>query len=71
MFLSVLQVLEGALEIWFAWGVVLRIAGFGGVSGGGVASTFVCPEEGIGSRFVKWPPLSRQKSTKNKVDRFL
>ena len=51
MFLSVLQVLDGALEIGFAWGVVLRIAGFGGVSVGGVASTFVCPEEGIGSRF--------------------
>ena len=51
MFLSVLQVLGRALEIGFAWGVVLRIAGFGGVSGGGVASTFVCPEEGIGSRF--------------------
>ena len=51
MFLSVLQVLWRALEIGLAWGVVLRMAGYGGVSGGGVASTFVCPEEGIGSRF--------------------
>ena len=42
--------MEGSRD-WVGVGVVLRMAGFGGVSGGGVASIFVCPEEGIGSCF--------------------